>query len=71
MRVSYATRKDEWLARIDMLRENPGVYSCFCNLEVDEFCHRLILAYEVLPKFGIVYGGEITSRSQATTEGLL
>ena len=54
MRGSYRQHREEWA---DLLARDEVTLLCYCTPTVP-FCHRHILAREILPALGARYSGE-------------
>ena len=54
MRASYRQHREEWA---DLLARDEVTLLCYCTPTVP-FCHRHILAREILPALGARYSGE-------------
>jgi hypothetical protein len=54
MEASYVEHRDEWNM---LLMCSRAVLLCYCT--DPERCHRAVLARDILPRYGAVYGGEV------------
>lgn len=63
MRASYGSFRAHW---VTLLSWNRVVLVCFCQDPTR--CHRTVLAYDILPKLGATYRGEIPHQGETENQ---